>query len=428
MARERRLGRLVNHDDGGVLEVPLPRADAPSRPPQLLTNRPFLWLVVGDSFSQLGRWGFFLAVIGDATFRLDASPSQIALLIGFFSIPLVLVSPFYGSAADRWSAKWLLVLTSFAAIPVPIIALSTGSLRWLYVAAALYGLVYAAEMPCRGALVPRLVGENELVRANGMLSAALAIQMVVGPGIGALLSALGGSTAPYYVTLAAASLATLTYLLLVPDRRRERGSERGRTFADLGAGVREAWRTAEIRPLFVLDICVWSLVGLLISLEPDYVKNELGLGQTFLAVLWSVYGFGELLGALFLTRVGRGAGRELRFAARGLLLAATGFLLYVLIPVAPAAVVANLIFGIGFPFFVAPSNALIQRVARYPGRVTAAFSIVGEGGPVVSAMALAALGHRVEVRPWLIAAGTLFALVALAALRVAARRRPVPAV
>lgn len=414
---------MVNgrQDPDAILEVPLPRAAGPSGPPHLLTrNRPFLWLVLGDSFAQLARWGFFLAVIGDATYRLDANAAQVGLLIAAYSVPLILVSPLYGAVADRWSAKWLLVIISFAALPLPVIALSTESLGWLYVVAVLYGIVFAASMPARGALVPRLVSKDQLVRANGMISAVGSVQMIIGPGIAALLAATGGPQAPYFVTLVAAAAAGLI-ILRVPDRRREDAAQGGRAFADVGAGFREAWREPSLKRMFLLDIGVWFLVGQLIALEPTYIKADLGLGQDFLGLVWTVYGVGELIGSLLLTRIRRGAGRELVYAARGLLLTGAGFLVYVGVAVGASALVANVVFGIGFPFFVASSNALIQRVARAPGKVTAAFAMVGEAGPVASALLLTAAGPGISVRVWLLVSGILFTVVAIVALQVSRR-------
>ncbi len=421
MARQRRLGRLVSSEHVD-LEVPLPRSAGSSRPPRLLADRSFLWLVFGDAFAQLGRWAFFLAVLGDATFRLDATSSEVALIIGSFSLPLILVSPLYGAAADRRSAKWLLVVTSIAAVPVPFIALSSSSIGWLYLASALYGVAHAAETPCRGAMVPRLVPADRLVEANGTISAALSIQMVLGPAIAALLTVLGGPTAPYFVTVVAAILAATSYLLM-PDRRRTDQPSRTGVFAQIASGMREAWRSPSLRRMLLIDLSVWFLIGLLISLEPIYIKRDLGLDQTFLGILWSTYGAGELIGSLLLTRVRDGAGRELTFAARGLLLASAGFLLYVSVPLGVVALAGNVVFGIGFPFFVGSAHALIQRLARFPGRVTAAFSMVGEAGPVATALLLAAAGRDIAVRPWLLGAGILFTFVALSALRVSARLR-----
>jgi predicted MFS family arabinose efflux permease len=405
-----------------LFEVPLPHAEAPSAPPRLLTNRPFLWLVAGDSFATLGRWAFFLAAVGDAAYRLDASPAQVGLLLASFSLPLIVASPLYGAAADRWSPKLLLVFTVAASLGPPLLAIRANSLGSLFVATTLYGLMHGAVMPARGALVPRLVPADQLVRANGMISAAFSAQLVVGPALAALLVRVGGPHAPYLVTVGASALAFAAYLG-VPDRRKQDvGGPRQAIFADVGSGFREGWQNLALRNLFGISMSIWFLIGLLIALEPLYIKDDVGAGQDFLGVVWAVYGAGEVAGSVLLTRTKSGAGREPSLVAFGLLLASVGFLLYVSVSSPIAVIAGNVVFGVGFPFYTATSNALIQRVARHPGKVTAAFSMAGEGGPVAASAILAAAGGALSVRSWLLVSGLAFTVVAVMALGVARRQ------
>jgi predicted MFS family arabinose efflux permease len=405
-----------------LLEVPLPHAEAPSAAPRLLTNRPFLWLVAGDSFATLGRWAFFLAAVGDAAYRLDASPAQVGFVLASFSLPLIVVSPLYGAAADRWSPKLLLVFTVAASVGPPFVAIRANSLASLFVATMLYGLLHGAVMPSRGALVPRLVPADQLVRANGMISAAFSAQLVVGPALAALLVRLGGPHAPYLVTVGASALAFVAYLA-VPDRRKQDAGGPGQAIlAGVSSGFREGWRNPALRNLLGISVSIWFLIGLLIALEPLYIKDDVGGGQDFLGVVWAVYGAGEVAGSVLLARTRRGAGREPSLVAFGLLLASVGFLLYVSVASPVAVIAGNVVFGIGFPFYTATSNALIQRVARHPGKVTAAFSMAGEGGPVAAAVLLAVAGGALSVRGWLLVSGVVFTVVALAALGVARRQ------
>jgi predicted MFS family arabinose efflux permease len=404
------------------LEVPLPHAEGPSATPRLLTNRPFLWLVAGDSFATLGRWAFFLAAVGDAAYRLDASPAEVGLLLASFSLPLIVASPLYGAAADRWSPKLLLVFTVAASLGPPLIAIRANSLAWLFGATTIYGLLHGAVLPSRGALVPRLVRSDQLVRANGMISAAFSAQLVVGPALAGLLVRLGGPHAPYLVTVGASALAFVAYLP-VPDRRKQHADgPRQAIFADVSLGFREGWRHPALRNLFGISVSIWFLIGLLIALEPLYIKDDVGGGQDFLGLVWAVYGAGEVVGSVLLARVRRGTGREPSLVAFGLLLASVGFILYVSVASPIAVIAGNVVFGIGFPFYTATSNALIQRVARHPGKVTAAFSMAGEGGPVAAAILLALGGSALSVRGWLLASGLCFTIVALVALRVARRQ------
>jgi predicted MFS family arabinose efflux permease len=334
----------------------------------------------------------------------------------------MVVSPLYGAAADRWSPKLLLVFTVAASLGPPLLAIRANSLGSLFLATTLYGLVHGAVMPSRGALVPRLVPADQLVRANGMITAAFSAQLVVGPALAALLVRIGGPHAPYLVTVGASALALLAYLV-VPDRRKQGPSgPRRAIFADVSVGFREGWHNLALRNLFGISVSIWFLIGLLIALEPLYIKDDVGGGQDFLGLIWAVYGAGEVAGSVLLTRTRRGTGREPVFIAFGLLLASVGFLLYVSVSSPLAVIAGNVVFGMGFPFYTATSNALIQRVARHPGKVTAAFSMAGEGGPVAASALLAVGGGVLTVRGWLLVSGLAFTVVALAALRVARRQ------
>jgi predicted MFS family arabinose efflux permease len=210
----------------------------------------------------------------------------------------------------------------------------------------------------------------------------------------------------------------------VPDRRKEGGGGPDQAvFADVAAGFREGWHNAALRNLFGIAVSIWFLIGLLIALEPLYIRNDVGGGQDFLGLVWAVYGAGEVVGSVLLAVRRRSAGREPSLVAFGLLLASVGFLLYVSVQSPVAVIAGNVVFGIGFPFYTATSNALIQRVARHPGKVTAAFSMAGEGGPVTASALLAVAGEAMSVRAWLLVSGVAFTVVALVALKVARRQR-----
>ena len=415
--------RQTNTNDAVGIRVPLPHAEGPALPPKLLSNRPLVWLVVGEGLFSLGRWGFVLAVIGDSTYTFGASAAQVGFLLAAFSLPLIVVSPVHGTLADRWSAKWLLVLASAATIPVLAVAALASSLAGLYAAAALYGMFHAAMLPARGALVPRLVPADRLVQANGMFSAATSLTLLIGPALSAALVSVGGRTAPYIVAGTSAAIAIGPYLA-VPDRRavaaEPAATGLATTVRSMTAGFADAWRKPDLRRLFLIVVAIWFLVGLVIALEPLYVKGVLGRGQAFLGVIWAVFGGGEMIGSLVLARARGGAGRESAFIGWGLLFGGLGLLLYTSMASPAAAIGGNVLFGVGFAFFTVAGHALIQRLTDRPGRVEAAVNMAGEFGPLVAAGVLAVAG-LVSVQPWMVATAIAYITVAIVAL-VAARR------
>src|SRR6266571_2298805 len=160
--------RARRQAEEALLEPPLPHGGA--LPPGLLPRRPFAWLVAGAGVSQLGFWGFFVAILGQAGYRFHAGPFQLGVLLSSFSLSFLVLTPVLGMATDRWSPKWMLVLGQVVAVAAVLPALFGSSLVWLYVASVIDGIGAAASIPARGSMTALLVEEHELVRANGMLN------------------------------------------------------------------------------------------------------------------------------------------------------------------------------------------------------------------------------------------------------------------
>jgi MFS family permease len=403
-----------------ILEVPRPHPDSGS-PPRLLAIRPFLWLVLGELLANIGLWSFFVASEGDAVFRFQATPSQLGLVLSAYSLTFIPAAPAFGLLADRWSPKRLLLLAHGSAVVILFLASRAPSLPWLVVVMGLFGLAEAAVWPARGALVPLLVDERRLIQANGMMGVAWQVPLVIGPALAAVAVRTLGSDGPYYLAMVAVALSLPLYGL-IPDRRKARIDERERFFADLAGGFREGWGTPVIRALIVRAVGAYLLLGMAITLETLYVRDVLGRGQDFLGLIFSVTGAGAALGSLALAALKHGVGREHLLMALGLTGGGIGYVLYVATSSAAVCLVGSFLFGAGFTFFSSPGQALIQRVAAQPGKVTAVYAMLGEGGPLAASLLVATIGGLIAVQPWLVGSAVLFTLLGLASLPGARRR------
>jgi hypothetical protein len=220
----------------------------------------------------------------------------------------------------------------------------------------------------------------------------------------------------------AAIAASVPVFALIPDRRKTVHGERERFFADLAGGFREAWRTPILRALLVRAMGAYLLLGMAITLEALYVREVLDRGQDFLGVIFSVTGAGAALGSLALVALKHGVGREHLLLALGLFGGGFGYVLYVATSSPVICLLGTFLFGAGFTFFFSPSHALVRRVAPRPGKVTAVYAMLGEGGPLVAALLVAALGGLITVQPWLIGSAVLFTLLGLGSLPGSRRR------
>jgi predicted MFS family arabinose efflux permease len=413
MVNEPREERAVSEEI--FLEARRPHPDS-GGPPRLLAIRPFLWLVLGEMLANVGLWSFFVATEGEAVFRFDATPAQLGIMFSAYSLTFIPAAPAFGLLADRWSPKRLILIAHSSAIVVLFVASRASSIPWLMLAMGLFGLAESVVWPARGALVPLLVDEGRLVQANGMMGVAWQVPLVVGPALAALAVRIIGPDGPYYVGMTAVALSIPLYML-IPDRRKDRGGKKHEPFfADLGGGFREGWRTPVLRSLIVRAMAAYLLLGVVITLEPLYIKDVLGRGQDFIGVMFSVTGAGAALGSLALAGLKHGVGREHLLLALGLTGGGVGYLLYIGTSSPTICLVGAFLFGFGFTFFSSPGQALIQRVAAHPGKVTSVYSMLGEGGPLAAALVVAVVGGVIAVQPWLVVSAVLFIALGLGSL------------
>jgi MFS family permease len=405
--------------DEALVEPTIPRGVG--IPPRLFTNRPFLWLVLGTGVGSLSFWSYFGAMWADASFSLHASPAQMSILLGAFSVPFVVLVPFQGLLVDRWSPKWMNLLGYVIGVIAMPVAWTATSLGQLYVSSFLVGMASAGAIPARSALTGLLVEERHLVQANGTISGATQLAIVFGP-LYAGLVLRSHNTDPVYAIATVVGLLSLVLFAMVPDRRQ--GGDRPRMgLRDLADGFQTSWRFAELRLLLALYGAGWLLVNMLWILEPLFIKHTLHLKGDALQFMWVAHGVGAFTGAVFMSRLKRGVGRELPFIGAGMILAGVGFLLYFGVATYATGLIGSAIGGLGFAFFLVASLALIQRVAGEEkfGRVTSVFAVLQEGSGLVISLVIIALGSVLVVRPTLLTAGPL--LCAGGALGLVALRR-----
>jgi predicted MFS family arabinose efflux permease len=405
----------------GLLEPSVPHGGAVA--PHVLTNRPFLWMVLGSGVANVAFWAYFGTLFADAAFRFQATPVEAALLLASFSAPFVVVTPLVGMLVDRWSPKWLLVLGFLllaAAIPF---ALFATSIAWLAVSILVVGVAAAMLDPARSSLTGLLVEEDLLVQANGMVSTSTHGALLIGTvGAGILLETHSADVV--YVVAGVIGLAALPFFLPLPDVRQS-GDRPAMTFRDLGEGLVWSWREPELRLLLLMAVGGYGLMNMLFTLEPLLIRDVIGGGPSAVQFLWAANGVGAVLGALGVSRIRHGVGLELSLVGAGFVVSGLGLMVYAGVGIFSVALVASAVIGVGFSLFFASALALVQRAAgeERRGRVTAVFGVLQEGTGLLGSGVLASVGTFIAVQPVLVASGFLLTVGGLVGRRALGKLR-----
>lgn len=254
-------------------------------------------------------------------------PSGVTLLLMSAAIPTVLLAPWAGRLADRLDSR-LLACGSASVQVVVCLALASSTSTWLiYLFVMALQACQAVANPTWGALVPRIVGEQNIARAQGSLSALMTVGAVAGPALGGLLTGLGGfalamlADAGTFAVLAVAALAVRTRRgggLATPAQQAPRALD----------GLRLLRRDVVLGPVFA---ALWAYVVVGEStnvVEVFLVRDVLGGTATQYGLLGvaACAGIvaGSLLGGRDTTMAGRVRWVVLAAAAQALMILACG--------------------------------------------------------------------------------------------------------
>jgi MFS family permease len=352
-----------------------------------LRHTVFRRVFIGAFLSNIGSW-MQNVVLGALAYELTGSPAFVGVLLFAQLGPLMLFSLVGGMLADAFDRRWLLVIVSVLqgllslALAV-VVSVPDPSLVALVGIVFLIGMGQAVFGPTYSALLPALVGREDLAGAISLNSAQMNGSRVIGPIIGAAVFAEVGAS--WVFVMNALSYLLVIWSLLsvrlpppIPDTSGLRGVRR------VLAGFAVA-RTDPIVARCLILIFTFSLLSLpFIGQMPTLADRNLGIAakSTQYGLLYACFGVGALLGALSIGTVL--ANRSLERVVRvGLVLFAIFLAIFSLLRTPALAYPAILLVGLAyFAVITSLSTVLQQRLDdSNRGRVMALW-IMGFGGTV----------------------------------------------
>src|SRR6266498_1421777 len=185
----------------------------PERLERPLRSPSFRRLALGKSISYLGDW-LMVAVLVGWVYQSTSSVGQVALLMAIRLVPPIVGGGLAASIVDRLPRHRVLVWSEVACsgtIAGALLGVMAGSRPLVFMFVGLCGLVGMISTVAGNALIPMVVGEDELPAANGLHSVGQEAAMALGAVAGGLTLALGGVTAGLAANLVSYGIAVFLY-------------------------------------------------------------------------------------------------------------------------------------------------------------------------------------------------------------------------
>ncbi|KZB88122.1 MFS transporter [Amycolatopsis regifaucium] len=362
----------------------------------------FLRLWIAAFFSETAEWMLQIA-LPVFVFRATGSAATTALSIVLGLLPAVLLSPVAGVTADRWNRRLVLCVVcagqAFVALPLLFVA-SGGPVFVIYaVMAGQAGLASLFE-PARNALVPELVGPDELTGANGLMSINGSVARLVGGWAGGLLLGFGGLG--WVVVAYLGVLAIASALLARPFRRAAAPVAAGPHEPVVKAwldGLREIGREGRLRVAGFVVVLTSLAQGMFLVLFVVFVLDILDGTEGDVGLLRGVQALGGLVAGFAVATVARKVAPAALLGWGGLALGLLSALIWNLPALTASLGVYIGLFGlVGAPGVLAGSGLLsLVQTAASPERSGRVLSTMFAGMAGFTALGALLAGGLVSV-------------------------------
>ncbi|MFZ5822164.1 MAG: MFS transporter [Chloroflexota bacterium] len=141
---------------------------------------------------------------------------SMGILMSIFATMQFIFAPVWGSLSDRIGRKPVLMLGILGNAFAMLFMGLSNNLWTLFVSRALAGVLSSATQPTAMAFIGDSTSDKDRGGGMGVIGAAMGIGMVLGPGMGGLLSGISLST-PFYLAAGLSLLAAILAWFLLPE-------------------------------------------------------------------------------------------------------------------------------------------------------------------------------------------------------------------
>lgn len=271
-------------------------------PPQLrVLQGQYGLFMLGNGLSLVGTWMQRIAcswLVWDWT----GSAFWLGVLAAADLLPVVLIGPFAGVAADRWdrlrqNRLAQVASTGLALALAGLLALGALSMPLLIFFVALQGGLIAAVQPARLAMAQQMVARQDMSVAVALNSVNVNLARLVGPAVAGLLI-VHVEIAWIFVLNAAVTAIFVVLLGRITLSPREAKTAPAGLWLLMAEGLAHVRRSRAIRLIFVMLLLGGMLVRSMLELVPAIAAQTFADTTTGLAALTAAAAAGAVLSGL----------------------------------------------------------------------------------------------------------------------------------
>ena len=337
-------------------------------------------------------------------------------MISSFAIVRFVSGLFSGKLVDRYGERLVLGLGLMMVAFFTLFAGLAQSYQQLLIFRTAGGLGSSMFSISAGALILRVVGDNQRGRAQSLYNGGFIAGGVAGPAFGGALLAIS-PRAPFFIYSGLLLAAGTVALFFLHEKRL--GNATSSKDQDLVAlTVREALR---LRPylysLFLAFLGSWIFFGMRSSILPLFVIDELGATATVVGISFTL---ALITQGAVMVRAGKYSDKNGRkpVIIVGFVITLISLLLLTLSNSVTFYIISMMILGLGAGFATSAGAIVGDVIKGKSGKVYALWQMAGDAGMMVGPILLGVIADFFSYRSAILVSAVIFSLAIIIAIRI----------
>lgn len=267
----------------------------------LKTNVHFRNVFLARTISLL-TIGMLIVAIPQQVYQMTQDVLHVAIVTAFEGVAMFIGLLLGGVLSDRYDRKKLILLArsvcglGFMGLAINAM-LDTPSLYALYFLSAWDGFFGALGVTAMMAIMPVIVGRENIVPARAISMVSVRLATVISPAIGGIVIALSNVAWAYWIATLG-TLLTVVLLLGLPQLKPQTDSEDESPVQQLLQGFKFVFQNKIVGSTILIGT-ILSFSSAIRILFPQMVEQQFHGGAFELGLMYSAVPLGATLGALF---------------------------------------------------------------------------------------------------------------------------------
>ncbi|MFX1546137.1 MAG: MFS transporter [Promethearchaeota archaeon] len=251
-------------------------------------------------FVDLLEFGIIIPLLPFWTLDLGATPFIYGILASAYSLMSFAFAPVWGWISDRWGRRPVILAGLFGTVlGLGLLSLTalvfTESLTLIFISRLVGGAFTAATLPTSQAYIADTTSGQDRVKGFGLLGAAFGLGFALGPGIGGILSFIGGYALPAAVATFVAIINFIAAIRFLPESLTKEIRQRRKDQISQEANVKASLQETVLgNPNILLAIILFAGVSLAFSKMQATLallgNERFGLDESLTGIIFFVVG------------------------------------------------------------------------------------------------------------------------------------------